>query len=436
MTFHKSGKLIEKITASGVVMEKLKLNELIEQVKMAMRDLEYKEKTISGYNSIFRELESFAASIGEEEFSEALGVRFLEERYDYPSHYQVSDHSSRAVAAVRTVRMLGGYQLYGGFYRRHPSKESVAWAMDDVPAFEAFFKKMTTVDTAERTKKTIIFRIRKFYDFLCSSGIKSVKEITTETLSAYVLSLQGNSKRYVQEKIKVTRRYLSFLYKTDYLQTDIGNALPAIKAARNKNIPAIWNKGDLEKLLISVDRGNPVGKRDYAILLLVSGLGLRVSDIGNLKFPNINWLRKEIEISQHKTGRLNVCPLTDEAGWAIIDYLRYGRPKSDLPHVFLSCVPPYREIGDSTATHILRKYMRRCGIHEDTSGISKGMHSLRHALARNLLDQNVPLELITDIMGHTQVVSASPYLKIDVNGLRQCALSLSEVEKYATVSDL
>jgi site-specific recombinase XerD len=247
--------------------------------------------------------------------------------------------------------------------------------------------------------------------------------------------MQGDAPRYAQDKITTLRHYLRYLYNNGHIESDFSKALPRISTPRNKNIPAIWDEADVDKLLRSVDRSSPAGKRDYAIFVLTTGLGLRAADINNLQLSNLNWSRKEIEVSQQKTGKINVFPMTDEVGWALIDYLRYGRPQSDQPYVFLTANAPYTKFGDVTATSILKRYMQRCGIHENVSGISKGMHSLRHSLARKLLDKDTPLELIANIMGHTQIVSSSPYLKIDINGLRECALSLEEVKRYATPSN-
>jgi site-specific recombinase XerD len=417
------------------IMEKRSLSELIQQTQIAMQRLNYSDQIMRYNNKIFKEVIEFAASIGEKEFSEPLGERFLLERYNYPNSNRINDMPYRTTVAARAIRKLSEYQLYGGFYRKRASRKTVDWAMEDIPIIKAFIKKMSNRDTVEKTKITNLFRIQKFYDFLHSAGVTSISGITVEILSAYSLSMQGDAPRYAQDKITTLRHYLRYLYNNGHIESDFSKALPRISTPRNKNIPAIWDEADVDKLLRSVDRSSPAGKRDYAIFVLTTGLGLRAADINNLQLSNLNWSRKEIEVSQQKTGKINVFPMTDEVGWALIDYLRYGRPQSDQPYVFLTANAPYTKFGDVTATSILKRYMQRCGIHENVSGISKGMHSLRHSLARKLLDKDTPLELIANIMGHTQIVSSSPYLKIDINGLRECALSLEEVKRYATPSN-
>ena len=101
-----------------------------------------------------------------------------------------------------------------------------------------------------------------------------------------------------------------------------------------------YTREEVMKLLESVDLSNPVGKRDYAILLLITRLGLRSGDVVNLKFENINWDENRISFTQHKTGRTQTLPLFEDLGLAIIDYLKFGRQKCDCQNIFVRHRPP------------------------------------------------------------------------------------------------
>ncbi|GAH80533.1 unnamed protein product, partial [marine sediment metagenome] len=96
----------------------------------------------------------------------------------------------------------------------------------------------------------------------------------------------------------------------------------------------------MEKLIASVERSSSVGKRDYTIILLAARLGLRSSDIANLKFENILWEQKNIRLVQYKTDKEIELPLLPEVGNAIIDYLKYSRQQSEEPFVFLTVRSP------------------------------------------------------------------------------------------------
>jgi site-specific recombinase XerD len=256
--------------------------------------------------------------------------------------------------------------------------------------------------------------------------MQGISEVTAETISNYALSLQGGSVVYAKHRLSTLKYYLRYLYKHGYCKQDLSHTVPSVIAPKNMNVPALWNKDEIELLLKSVDRGSPAGKRDYAILLLVVQLGIRITDIANLQLEHLKWERKEIVFAQHKTGGNVVFPMLDETGWALIDYVRYARPKSDSHHVFLTCNAPYTFLQSHSIGNILRRRMARCGIHKQ-DGVVSGMHSLRHALARRLLEQGTPLSTVAQIMGHTSYCSTSPYLKVDIDGLRECALSLEGV---------
>ena len=208
--------------------------------------------------------------------------------------------------------------------------------------------------------------------------------------------------------------------------------LPRVKAPARKSLPAIWTKQDVEKLLSCIDRDNPVGKRDYAAYIIAAELGLRVSDINNLRLDNLKWDSNTIEITQCKTGKLNVLPMTPAIGWALIDYLKHGRPECSEPYVFLTGKVPYTKLPATALVVALKRYRRRSGLFIGRKAIVAGMHSLRQSLAHRLLDKDIPLDMISEIMGHTHIDSTSPYLKIDIDGLRDCALSIEEVRRYAT----
>ena len=101
--------------------------------------------------------------------------------------------------------------------------------------------------------------------------------------------------------------------------------MPAV--SKKSKIPSVWTTEELQELLHAVDRSSPIGKRDYAMILMACILGLRVSDIKNLRFGNFDWSNKKISMIQHKTHKPLSLPIPDAVGWAVIDYIKNGRPK-------------------------------------------------------------------------------------------------------------
>jgi integrase len=185
----------------------------------------------------------------------------------------------------------------------------------------------------------------------------------------------------------------------------------------------VWSPENVAKLIDTIDKGSPVGKRDYAIILLVTRLGLRTIDIKHLKLNNLKWQDNRIELIQSKTAAVLNLPLLPDVGWAIIDYLKNGRPKVESPYLFLRHIAPLEPFSDEDRLHqIVVKYMRLAKIPMSPQK-KKGMHSLRHTLASRLLAENTPLPVISDILGHISSDSTAVYLKVDVSTLRECALN-------------
>lgn len=166
---------------------------------------------------------------------------------------------------------------------------------------------------------------------------------------------------------------------------DLASIIPKEHYNKQPKLPSVYSEEEIRKILISVDRSTAIGKRDYAILCLASVLGLRASDIANLKFENIHWEHNIIKLVQYKTGKGLVLPLLPEIGNSIIEYLRYGRKKSNSQYVFLQSYSPYKKINAFLITQIARKYFAIAKI--DTRNKHHGAHALRHSLAALLLSE-------------------------------------------------
>ena len=209
---------------------------------------------------------------------------------------------------------------------------------------------------------------------------------------------------------------------TFFKQPKSTNVIPKDNYKSQPHLPSNFSKEETEILLKSVDRGNPKGKRDYAILLLATKLGLRASDIGELKFENILWERSLITFEQRKTGKRIDLPLLPEIGNATIDYMKHGRPVSDESYCFLHVQSPYERIHTSDIKSLVHFHLKRAGI--NCKNRRHGPHALRHSFAGNLLRGITPLPVISEALGHSSCESTMYYLRIDIDSLRQCALNV------------
>ena len=212
------------------------------------------------------------------------------------------------------------------------------------------------------------------------------------------------------------------------MAADIAGCLPKVRILRDAFIPSVWKDGDVRKLLNSIDRKNPIGKRDYAIILIVARLGLRVSDIRSLKMADLNWDRKLLSIVMQKTRQPLGLPLLEDVGWAIIDYLKNGRPQTASKNIFIRHIAPYNGFSDGNSfDKMLAVYMNKAGI--VMRGQKHGLHSLRSTLASLMLENGTPLPVISEALGHQNINTTSIYLKIDMKGLRCCTIDPEEVSR-------
>ncbi|KPA09835.1 integrase family protein [Candidatus Magnetomorum sp. HK-1] len=232
-------------------------------------------------------------------------------------------------------------------------------------------------------------------DYLDARNVQDVNNITSDMISDYVKTIYPHHEKSISSILTTLRVFLRFLYLNQYINEDLFLKVPKQKKYYYPSVPSVWNKEDVVRMLESIDRGNPTEKRDYAILLLVARLGIRVGDIKSLCLSDLNWQSKTIEIRQNKTKNTVVYPILKDIGWALIDYLKNARPTTNSPFIFIRMNAPYEPFAeDANLYHIITKYTRRSGI-TIPRGKRHGLHSLRHTLASTLLEQGTPLPLIS-----------------------------------------
>ncbi len=241
-------------------------------------------------------------------------------------------------------------------------------------------------------------------------------------IGAFVQTLAGYQPKTVEHKLCAVRSLLRFAAANGLIDSGVLETVPAARSSRQARVPSVWDPADVTKIIEAIDRGNPSGKRDYAIVLLICRLGVRSVDVKRLRFADLDWPGNQVSVVQAKTGRRVWLPLLKDVGWAIIDYIRSGRPPSDCPQVFVRHTAPIGPFSDQDHLHqILVKHARVA--HVPLSEKRRhGMHSLRHTLATRLMEDGTPVEQIADILGHQSAQSTGVYLKSSLRLLAKCAL--------------
>jgi site-specific recombinase XerD len=253
--------------------------------------------------------------------------------------------------------------------------------------------------------------------------VSQVNEISERHILSFFSSCP-TSKVNVVSALRVLFR---FWKQENILYDDFEELFDTCRVRRAERIPSFYTTEEIMKVESSISRSSAVGKRDYAMLLLATRLGLRASDIAGLQFSNIDWDKGNITIMMKKTQKSIELPLLVEVGHAIIEYLRNGRPISILQNVFLSSRAPYMGATEAIVCAAIAQIICHSGI--DTSNKHHGPHSLRHSLASTLLNNGTELPIISEVLGHKSTQSTMLYLKIDINSLQKCALPVPVVPK-------
>jgi len=408
-------------------MTSLPFQELTKRLEKELYHLHYTEASVMHYHRMWRRIATFFEQEGIDHFTEEAGMRFLDEQFNYFELEKAGKLTQSLINVFRVIRMLGDFQLHGSILRRYYKQKELLQTNALKKLWQSYQNHCQQKEYSRVTRNHYRKISEKFLSFLESQGIRQSTDIVAKHISDYINTLLGYSYKTVELQLCGLRSFLRYLHENSLHPKELAKAIPAIKARKQNRIPSVWTQENVVKLLDAIDRGNPAGKRDYAIILLVTRLGLCTIDIKHLKLNNLKWQNNRIEFIQSKTAAVLNLPLLPDVGWAIIDYLKNGRPKVESPYLFLRHLAPLEPFSDEDRLHqIVVKYMRLAKI-PIAPHKKKGMHSLRHTLASRLLAENTPLPVISDILGHISSDSTAVYLKVDVSKLRECALNLESV---------
>ena len=226
---------------------------------------------------------------------------------------------------------------------------------------------------------------------------------------------------HVKRAKQLTTALRSFLHYARYrgdIALDLAAAVPTVANWSMSSIPRAIPADAVRQLLASISRRTAVGRRDYAILLVLARLGLRASELVRLELDDIDWDAGQVSV-RGKGGYRTALPLPADVGEAIAAYLRHGRPASSCRRVFLRARAPIRGFrGPSAIASVVRDALVRA----DVSAPTKGAHQFRHGLATEMLRHGASLSEIGEVLRHRSPETTKIYTKVDLEALRTLAL--------------
>ena len=261
--------------------------------------------------------------------------------------------------------------------------------------------------------------VRAFLEHRFGTGQVTLSILSAGDIVGFVQHMApGMNKKRAKLMTTALRSFLHYVRYRDEGMPDLVGAVPVVANWSMDSVPRAISADQVHRLLTSIDRGTAVGRRDYAILLLLARLGLRLSEVAFLELDDIDWRTATLKV-RAKGGMRNDFPLSHEVGEAIAHYLRHGRASSHSRRVFLRVRAPiggFRSPGGVGS--VIRHALERAGIDAPT----RGAHQFRHGLSTEMMRQGASLSEIGDVLGHRHPDTTRIYAKIDLDALRPLAL--------------
>jgi len=331
-----------------------------------------------------------------------------------PPRRSPADTVTRRIEAMLRVVVPG----FVGHTRRRVSGEPFG---DRVAGFFTYLRQERGL--RESTLGWYGNHLRQFDAYLIQRGIPDLPSLSPEVIGGFLTDrAQGLQPSYVRIRGTALRMFVRYLHREGVVPRDLSPTIEAAPVYRLAKIPRAITFDEVRQMLSGVDRQSVIGRRDYAILLLLVTYGLRAREVAALTLDNLDWQHDRLRIPERKADHSTVYPLSSVVGEAIIDYLKDGRPKTTSRHVFLHVTYPRGPITHVAVADRAAHYLHKAGIAVPRAG----SHTLRHTCVQRLVDAGWALKPIGDYVGHRDPRSTEIYSKVALDMLREIAFGDGE----------
>lgn len=410
----RSFKVIDRIKAQWLGPQIVRYAQELDELHMSSSTIQAHVRTLGKFN----------------DFVIARGVTRLEELPDHVDafvEHWLAEHGCRyknvQVRAVITSRRCVPVErmlcLSLHSYMRPSNQRSLPF----ITAAPGFFQFLLDEKGLRQTSlHGYSYTLRAFEDYLEKNGI-TFPALTPAHITAFIAErAKVLHKSGMCHTASALRTFLRYLHREDILTADLGRSVPRSRTYQQSAIPRAIEWSDVERLLTSIDRRSVVGKRDYAILILLASYGLRAREIAALRIDDCDWAHAQICIPMRKGGHATRYPLSETVAEALIAYLQVRRNEGSGRELFLTVKSPYHPIGHWTVSHQVGVHMRNIGI----PVVRAGSHTLRHTCVQRLIEADVPFKIIGDYVGHRSPSATLVYGKVAIHKLRQTVIAQGE----------
>ena len=375
---------------------------------MDLEGRDYGKNSLDNYRRTLCKIDGFMSGKGIKTYSSAVGRGYYE--------YYLETHivkNSRQKSMGTAIRRLNDY-YEGTAYRPQHTKEQML-----IPkAFEAQVNSFLYKCKEAGNKSNTIYAKKRFVtNFLedcISNGCNDVNSLYPPIICKACIMTEN------KDSWTVVRDFLRFLAKTGATETDLSTFVPYYK--HKLNIPVTYSEEEIHRFEEAIDQSTDIGKRDYAMMLLATRLGIRSGDIVQMTVENMDFNHDKICFTQQKTGEILRLPMLPDIKIALMDYITNARPATKDKAIFIRHNAPYQGITTSVLRFTAAKYFCKAGI--DITAKKHGPHVFRASLASSMINGDIPYETVRKVLGHSDPDAIKHYARLDIEKLRECAIEV------------
>lgn len=398
-----------------------RIEDAVEAVLEFLKEIPMSASSVNYHRTCYKVIKTYCQASGINTFTESDAKAFSKiqmTRYENGEIGITYALMFRKAAAMLADHMSGKILVWK---RRNYNQKRLCDCYEQaIIDFEAFLSRRL----APGSVRMSVQNVRHVLYYLERNDIRDLKKMKLEDLKKYVVDVAPRCPNSIGNIIWPIKRFAAFLSSAGYTVID-AEQLSVVSAPRRVKVLPCFSDEEVVALLSAVDTTTSLGKRDYAIMKVAIGTGLRGEDIFGLRLADIDWQKNEISVIQRKTGGHIVLPLMPDVGNAIADYILNARPQADSPYVFLRHNKPHVWLGDGpTGALIIKRYQERAGISRE-AGDGKTFHAFRRTVGTRLIKAEVSLESAAQILGHKRIDSAKRYIVMNDEMLRVCCMDIS-----------
>lgn len=387
-------------------MDKAKSNfaELEKRLLHTLAERKCARVTITGYryvcNSIFRELQNSGIMT----YTETIGANYLD---NYLANHGSNEYYKVLKTTIRRLNDIAN----GIWNERHYAKRKFGLSKSQSKVVEGYCKKHERAGMAQRTISKKRYGASLFLEKLNEIGCTKIEDISASCVCKACLGLESHG-LWGQ-----MRMFLKYLSDEGIIQSDYSTLLSHRPAPYI--LPSTYTAAEISAAELKIDRNTDMGKRDYAMFLFASRLGMRSGDIVRLTIDQVDFENNKVCFIQQKTKRPHELPLLPEIKAALKDYIEV-RPSTTTQILFLTMQAPYQSVTTSVMRHIVRRYFAAAEV--DIRNKRHGPHALRASLATSMVNDGIPYEVVRKVLGHSSSNAIKSYARIDIERLREYSI--------------